>query len=385
MDNSILIVQKKFFTFAEPPHEFVFESGQKLGPLTIAYETYGELNEEKTNGILVVHALTGDSHAAGYYSHNDSKPGWWDNMVGPQKPIDTEKFFVICSNVIGGCMGSTGPASIDPKTNKPFGIRFPFVTIGDMVRAQKRLIDHLGIKKLLAVIGGSMGGMQALEWSVRYPDMVYGVVPIATTAKHSAMAIAFNEVARQAIMSDPNWNYGDYYDKLPPVHGQAVARMIGHITYLSDIALRKKFDRSVQNNISRKNLFETEFRVSSYLRYQGEKFVSRFDANSFLYLTRATDYFNLAQTHGDGSLVKALSKAKAKFLVISFSSDWLYPTYQSKELVKALKKNGLEVNFCEINTDYGHDSFLIPNPKLEALIDGFLDNLYETRVNRGDT
>ncbi len=378
-----MIVKKKFFTFAYPPHEFVFEMGKKLGPLTIAYETYGELNEEKTNGILVLHALTGDSHAAGFYSSEDLKPGWWDNMVGPKKPIDTEKFFVICSNVIGGCMGSTGPASIDPKTNKPFGMRFPFVTIGDMVRAQKRLIDHLGIKKLLAVIGGSMGGMQALEWSVRYPHMVHGVVPIATTAKHSAMAIAFNEVARQAIINDPNWNYGDYYDKLPPIHGQAVARMIGHITYLSDIALRKKFDRSVQDTAYKKNPFDTQFSVSSYLRYQGEKFVNRFDANSFLYLTRATDYFNLAQTHGQGSLVKAFSKAKAKFLVISFSSDWLYPTYQSKELVKALKKNGLEVNFCEIRTDYGHDSFLISNPKLEALVAGFLDNLYETKVKKG--
>lgn len=378
--GSVGVVEKKFFHFAHPPDEFIFENGEKLGPLTIAYETYGELNADKTNAILVLHALTGDSHAAGYYSKDDLKPGWWDNMIGPNKPIDTKKYFVVCSNVIGGCMGSTGPSSIDPRTQKPYGMRFPMVSIGDMVKAQKRLLDYLGIEKILAVIGGSMGGMQALEWSVRYPDMVYGAIPIATTAKHSAMAIAFNEVARQAIMSDPNWNFGDYYGKLPPAHGQAVARMIGHITYLSDVALRKKFDRNINYTKDKKNLFEMEFGVSSYLKYQGEKFVSRFDANSFLYLTRATDYFNLAQTHGDGSLVKALSKAKAKFLVVSFSSDWLYPTHQSKELVKAMKKNGLEVNFCEIKTDYGHDSFLVSNPKLEALIDGFLDNLFEQRA-----
>ncbi|WP_461833629.1 homoserine O-acetyltransferase MetX [Desulfothermus sp.] len=373
--NSVGLVKKQFFTFAEPPNEFIFENGQKLGPITLAYETYGTLNRHKTNCILVLHALTGDSHAAGYYSEDSPTPGWWENMIGPSKAIDTNKFFVVCSNVIGGCMGSTGPGSIDPKTNKPYGLRFPLVTIGDMVRAQKKLIEHLKIDRILAVIGGSMGGMQALEWSVRYPEMVNGAILIATTSKHSAMAIAFNEVARQAIMNDPNWNNGDYYNSVPPVHGQAVARMIGHVTYLSDTALRKKFDRNIQKGFHPTSNFETNFQVSNYLKYQGEKFVNRFDANSFLYLTRATDYFNLAETHGEGSIVLALSKAKAKFLVVSFSSDWLYPTYQSKEMVKAMKKNGIEVNFCEIQIDYGHDSFLVPNPKLSSLVKAFLEKL----------
>ncbi len=375
--NSVGIVEKRFFSFASPPNEFVFENGQRLGPLTLAYETYGRLDDEKKNAILVLHALTGDSHAAGYYSHEEIKPGWWDIMIGPGKPIDTSRYFVVCSNVLGGCMGSSGPSSIDPRTSRPYGLRFPSVTIGDMVRAQKRLIEHLGIGKLLAVIGGSMGGMQVLEWSLRYPEMVEGAIPIATTSRHSAMAIAFNEVARQAIMSDPNWNNGDYYQSLPPVHGQAVARMIGHVTYLSDIALKRKFDRKIRPNSGSSAIFETDFQVSSYLRYQGEKFVNRFDANSFLYLTRATDYFNLAVSHGDGSLVKAFSRASARFLVISFSSDWLYPTYQSKEMVKAMKKNSLEVNFCEIKIDYGHDSFLVPNPKLSMLVGAFLEKLYE--------
>jgi len=374
--NSVGLVKKQFFTFAEPPNEFVFESGQKLGPITLAYETYGTLNRDRTNCILVLHALTGDSHAAGYYIENSQRPGWWENMIGPSKAIDTNKFFVVCSNVIGGCMGSTGPNSIDPKTNRPYGLRFPLVTIGDMVRAQKRLIEHLKIEKLLAVIGGSMGGMQALEWSVRYPEMVNGAILIATTSRHSAMAIAFNEVARQAIMNDPNWNNGDYYNGIPPVHGQAVARMIGHVTYLSEAALKKKFNRNIQKELNSTTIFETNFQISNYLKYQGEKFVNRFDANSFLYLTRATDYFNLAESHGNGSLVLALSKAKAKFLVVSFSSDWLYPTYQSKEMVKAMKKNGLEVNFCEIQIDYGHDSFLVPNPKLSSLVKAFLENLF---------
>ncbi len=375
--NSVGIVEKKFFSFAFPPDEFVFENGQRLGPLTLAYETYGDLNPEGNNAVLVLHALTGDSHAAGYYSPEEIKPGWWDLMIGPGKAIDTSKFFVICSNVLGGCMGSSGPSSLDPHNNRPYGLRFPPVTIGDMVRAQKRLIEYLGIEKLLAVIGGSMGGMQVLEWTLRYPEMVEGAIPIATTSRHSAMAIAFNEVARQAIMSDPNWNNGEYYHSIPPVHGQAVARMIGHVTYLSDIALRKKFDRKINSNRHNTPVFETDFQVSSYLRYQGEKFVNRFDANSFLYLTRATDYFNLASSHGEGSLVRAFSKASSRFLVISFSSDWLYPTYQSREMVKAMKKNSLEVNFCEIQIDYGHDSFLVPNPKLFRLVKAFLEKLYE--------
>jgi len=376
IQGSVGIVEKKYFHFAHPPQEMEFECGQRLGPLTLAYETYGELNRDRTNAVLVLHALTGDSHAAGYYSEQEEKPGWWETMIGPDKGLDTNKYFVICCNVLGGCMGSTGPSSIDPQTGRPYALSFPLVTIGDMVQAQKHLLDHLGIERLLAVIGGSMGGMQALEWSVRYPEMVRAAIPIATTTKHSAMAIAFNEVSRQAIMNDPNWNNGDYYDRSQPHHGQAVARMIGHVTYLSDIALHKKFDRKSGGSSREESGFFTEFPVSNYLRHQGRKFVHRFDANSLLYLSRASDSFNLAQEHGEGSLVQAFSRARCKYLVLSFSSDWLYPTSQSQSMVKAMKKNNITVNFCEINIDYGHDSFLVHNPKQAALVSGFLDQVH---------
>lgn len=391
------LVKKNFFTFATKKQPMYFESGQKLAPITLAYETYGTLSPKQDNAVLVLHALTGDSHAAGYYTPKDPKPGWWEFMVGPGKGIDTNKFFVICSNVLGGCMGSTGPSSIDPETNRPYGLTFPLLTIGDMVQAQKKLIEHLGIEKLLATVGGSMGGMQALEWSVRFPELAQTTVAIATTSKHSAMAIAFNEVARQAIMSDPCWNLGNYYQGSPPEHGQAVARMIGHVTYLSDVALRKKFNPgrkkernfpvigakqpSTQDRVQETSELQAinfsldpEFQVGSYLRHQGQKFVQRFDANSLLYLSRATDCFNLAENHGQGSLAQAFSKAKAKYLIISFSSDWLYPTAQSKELVQAMKKNGLEVTFCELKSDYGHDSFLLPNTRLSQIITRFLQN-----------
>lgn len=373
-EKSVGIVERKEFHFAYPPNEMEFECGIELGPLTLAYETYGELNKDKTNAVLVLHALTGDAHAAGYYSENDPKPGWWDIMVGPNKGIDTNKYFVICSNVLGGCMGSTGPSSINPRTNDYYSLDFPMVTIGDMVQAQKHLIDYLGIERLLTVVGGSMGGMQALEWSVRYPERVKSAIPIATTTQHSATAIAFNEVARQAIINDPNWNNGYYYNGPYPEHGQAVARMIGHITYLSDAALRKKFDRTPKSNREISTDFETNFEVGNYLRYQGKKFVHRFDANSVLYLTKAADYFNLANRYGNSSLAEAFSKTQCSYLVVSFSSDWLYPTYQSKTMVKAMKKNNLDVNFCEIQIDYGHDSFLVHNPKLSSLISGFLSN-----------
>jgi homoserine O-acetyltransferase len=349
------------------------ECGRSLGPLTLAYETYGRLNRERSNAVLVLHALTGDAHAAGNAEDQSHAPGWWEVMIGPGKGIDTNRYFVICSNVLGGCMGSTGPASTDPRTGRPYALNFPMVTIGDMVRAQKKLIDHLGISRLLAVIGGSMGGMQVLEWAVRYPDRVVSAVPIATTTRHSAMAIAFNEVARQAIMKDPNWSQGDYYGHDHPGHGQAVARMIGHVTYLSEQALRKKFDRRLQDRGTFSYDFDSDFQVGSYLQYQGEKFVHRFDANSLLYLTKAADYFDLAEYYGRGSLAQAFSSAQADFLVISFSSDWLYPTAQSKSMVQAMKKNNLQVSFCEIEFDYGHDSFLVPNPPLSQLVSGFLD------------
>jgi homoserine O-acetyltransferase/O-succinyltransferase len=374
--KSVGRVEKKYFIFAEPPDELVLDSKSRIGPLTIAYETYGALNQDQTNVVLVLHALTGDSHAAGYYSENDDKPGWWDNMIGPGKGIDTDKYFVICSNIPGGCMGSTGPSSTNPKTGSPYGLSFPFMTIADMVRAQKALLDHLGIKKILSVIGGSMGGMQVLQWSIQYPEMVVSAIPLATTLRHSALAIAFNEVARQAIITDPNWNYGNYYDGKKPDLGLSVARMIGHITYLSDEALRRKFGRKLQDKDDFSFNFEADFQIESYLRYQGAKFVERFDANSFLYITKAADYFDLTRQNNGGSGIEAFSHATARFLVVSFTSDWLYPTYQSRDMVKAMKKSGRNVSFCEIEAEWGHDAFLIPNLRLTNLIKGFLDSVH---------
>jgi len=371
---SVGLVEKKYFTFAEPPDSMVLESNARLGPITIAYETLGTLNEDKSNVILVLHALSGDSHVAGYYSEEDQKPGWWEIMVGPGKGIDTDKYFVICPNIIGSCMGSTGPSSINPDTGEPYGFDFPVVTIGDMVKAQKALLDHLGIEKILTVVGGSIGGMQVLEWAVRYPGIVFSAIPLATTTRHSALAIAFNEVARQAIMADPNWNMGKYYDADKPNLGLALARMVGHVTYLSDEAMRNKFGRRLQNKGDFSFNFDADFQVESYLRYQGQKFVDRFDANSFLYITKAADYFDLRRQHGGDSEVKAFAKTKAKFLVISFTSDWLYPTYQSKAMVKSMKKNNLDVSFCEIEAEWGHDAFLLPNERLSTLIKGFLDH-----------
>ena len=369
---SVGIVEKQFFTFAMPPDKLKLESKTSIGPVTIAYETCGTLNPGKSNVILVLHALSGDSHMAGYYDPKDTKPGWWDIMVGPGKGIDTDKYFVICSNIIGSCAGSTGPSSINPETNKEYVTLFPHITIGDMVEAQKALIDHLKINSILSLIGGSIGGMQVLEWCVRYPDMVKSAIPLATTTRHSALAIAFNEVARQAIMADPNWNEGHYYSGKKPGMGLAIARMIGHITYLSDESMRLKFGRKLQNSSALSFEFGAEFQVESYLQHQGNKFIERFDANSFLYITKAADYFDLAEQYGSGSLVNAFSKCKSKFLVISYTSDWLYPTYQSKEMVKAMKKNDLDVSFCEIDAQWGHDAFLLPSDRLDNLITGFL-------------
>ena len=372
---SVGLVEKKYFTFANPHNEMILENGSQLGPITLVYETYGTLTPRKNNVILILHALSGDSHVAGYYTEKDSKPGWWDIMVGPGKGIDTNKYFVICSNMLGSCMGSTGPSSTNPETNRPYGIDFPFVTIGDMVSAQKMLLDHLGIQQILSVIGGSIGGMQVLEWCVRYPEMIISAVPLATTTRHSALTIAFNEVARQAIMADPKWNNGDYYSGEKPELGLAIARMVGHITYLSDESMRLKFGRRLQNKKDFSFNFDVDFQVESYLRYQGTKFVERFDANSFLYLTKASDYYDLEQQHGNDSAVKAFSKTNVKFLVVSFTSDWLYPTYQSKTMVKAMKKNGLDVSFCEIEAQWGHDAFLLPNDRLTSLMKGFLERV----------
>lgn len=375
---SVGIVEKKYYTFAGPPDEMVLESGKRLGPVTIAYETCGTLNADKSNVVLVLHALTGNAHVAGYHRTEDDKPGWWETMVGPGKGIDTDKYYVICSNILGSCMGTTGPGSINPKTGQPFGLDFPVITIGDMVKAQKALMDHLGIEHVLSVVGGSVGGMQVLEWCVRYPGMVRSAIPLATTTRHSALAIAFNEVARQAIMADPNWNNGNYYDGKNPDLGLAVARMIGHITYLSDESMRMKFGRKLQDKTDLSYDFGADFQVESYLRYQGSKFVERFDANAFLFITKAADYYDLEKQHGNGSAVQAFSKAAARFLVVSFTSDWLYPTYQSRAIVKALKKNAMDVSFCEIEAEYGHDAFLLPSDRLSSLIRGFLESVCQT-------
>ncbi|MDY6824130.1 MAG: homoserine O-acetyltransferase [Thermodesulfobacteriota bacterium] len=375
---SVGVVERKHYTFADTPDEMVLESGRRLGPVTIAYETCGTLNADKSNAVLILHALTGDAHVAGYHGPDDDKPGWWENMVGPGKGIDTSKYFVVCSNILGSCMGTTGPASINPATGQPYRLEFPVITIGDMVKAQKALMDHLGIKKILAVVGGSVGGMQVLEWCVRYPEMVISAIPLATTTKHSALAIAFNEVARQAIMADPNWNNGDYYDGQKPDLGLAVARMIGHITYLSDESMRMKFGRRLQDKTDLSFDFGGDFQVESYLRHQGSKFVERFDANAFLFITKAADYYDLEKQHGNGSAVRAFSKSTARFLLISFTSDWLYPTYQSKAMVKAMKKNTLDVSFCEIEAEYGHDAFLLPSDRLTSLIRGFLESVCQS-------
>lgn len=372
--NSVGIVEQKSFTLARAT-PLRLESGATLGPITIRYETMGSLNDKGTNAILITHAFSGDAHVAGYYQEDDEKAGWWDNMVGPGKPIDTDTYFVICSNILGGCMGSTGPSSINPDTGVPYGLDFPVVTIGDIVRCQKRLLDHLGIKKILCVIGGSVGGMQVLEWVIRYPDMVVSAIPLATTTRHSALAIAFNEIGRRAIMSDPHFNKGNYYNAKKPDLGLALARMIGHVTYLSDHAMRKKFGRRLQDRETLAFDFDANFQVESYLRYQGSKFTRRFDANSFLYITKAADYYDIKQQHGNGSVVQAFAGVKAKMLVISFTSDWLYPTYQSREMVKAMKKNGIDVSFCEIEAQCGHDAFLVSNDRQTILMRNFIERI----------
>ena len=372
MDNkteSLGIVETKYYTFAQPPNELTLESAQKLGPITIAYETYGQLNKDKSNVILVEHAFSGDAHAAGYLQGED-KPGWWDDMIGPDKAFDTKKYFIVSSNVLGGCKGSTGPSSINPATGKPYGLDFPLITIVDMVEAQKLLLDHLGIDKILCVTGGSMGGMQALQWVASYPDKVLSCIPLATTLKHSPQQIAFDEVGRQSIMADPSWLEGDYYDKGQPQRGLAVARMIGHITYMSDQSMEDKFSRKLKD----KNYsfsFKNDFEVEGYLKYKGDSFVKRFDANSYLYITKAMDYFDLSGK----KLTEKDKKHDIKFLVLSFESDWLYPSYQSREIVKQIRKKYIDVMYCEIKSTYGHDSFLVEVDAQTNLIKHFLEKI----------
>jgi len=367
-DSSVGWVETLYAEFDVLP----LDSGLTLAPLTLAYETYGTLNDERSNAILLLHALSGDAHAAGFHE-GDLKPGWWDMMVGSGRAFDTDKYFMICSNVIGGCRGSSGPSTTDPATGRPYGLRFPVVTVPDMVRAQKLLLEHLGIERLLAVTGGSMGGMQALEWVTTYPEMVASVIPIASTHRHSPMQIAFNEVGRQAIMRDSNWRGGDYYEHDHPDAGLSVARMIGHVTYLSDESMHFKFGRRLRDKEVLGYDFTTDFEVESYLRYQGDVFIRRFDANTYLYITKALDYFDLADGHG--TVVEALREVPAdtRFLVIAFSSDWLYPPYQSKEIVRALKGNGLDTTYVEIHSSFGHDAFLVETDQQTHVIKHFLE------------
>lgn len=355
--KSIKIVETQYFTFAEPPHEFKLESGRPFGPITLAYETYGQLNADKSNAILVMHAFSGNAHAAGFHL-GDKEPGWWDFMIGQGRALDTEKYFIICVNVIGACRGSTGPSSINPKVGKPYGIDFPIVTIEDMVRTQKELIDHLGIQRLHGVIGGSMGGMTALQWVALYPESVECVIPIATTLKHSPQQIAFNEVGRQAIMADPAWNGGNYYEGPFPDKGLAVARMLGHITFMSNDSMEKKFSRRLKDDNSDFK-FSADFEVEGYLQYRGSSFVKRFDANSYLYITKAMDYFDLS----GGKLFKNGDLSHVRFLVLAFKSDWLYPSVQSQEMVKQLKMRHVDATYCESDSTYGHDTFLIEGEK----------------------
>lgn len=382
--GSVGIVKTQHVKFDK---EISLELGEKLGPVTVAYETYGELNKDRSNAILVVHALSGDAHAAGYHTPKDKNPGWWDLMIGPGKPIDTKKYFVICSNFLGGCKGTTGPSSVNPKTKKPYGTSFPVITVSDMVRVQKMLLDHLGIENLASVIGGSMGGMQALEWGIQFPDMPKSIVVIASCPYLSTQAIAFDEVARHAIISDPEWKNGRYYGKKQKkISGLAIARMIGHITYLSEEGMKKKFGRHIQTDaykrfdLSDKFHSGKMFSVESYLIHQGFKFLERFDANSYLYILEAMDEFDIAEKYGNNSLVKALKKVKAETFVVSFTSDWLFPPEQSREIVEALRKNDKDVSYLEVESNYGHDSFLLENKVFEEAIKNFLHHIKTGKV-----
>lgn len=356
----------------------LLDCNKELAPFSVAYQTYGTLNADKTNAILICHALTGDQYVADAHPVT-GKPGWWQNIVGAGKPIDTDRFFVICPNIIGGCMGSTGPASTNPETGKPYGVSFPVITIADMVRAQVRLIDHLGIDQLFSVVGGSMGGMQVLEWAAHHQARVFSAIPIATAAWHTSQNIAFHEVGRQAVMADPEWCGGNYHahGKVPK-NGLAVARMAAHITYLSEDALHSKFGRNLQEGSALTFSFDADFQVESYLRHQGSTFVDRFDANSYLYITRAMDYFDLAQEHGD-VLANAFAGTKTRFCVVSFTSDWLYPTRESREIVQALNAVAANVSFVEIESNKGHDAFLLDENVFFDTVRGFLDSAAKKR------
>jgi homoserine O-acetyltransferase len=378
--NSIGIVETKTIRVVEPERTLKLECGKKLAPIDVAYETYGELNDAGDNAILICHALSGNAHVASINSPDDSKPGWWDVMVGPGKGIDTDKYFVICSNFLGGCSGTTGPSSINPESGKPYGLEFPIITIADMVKVQKLLLDKLGIKGLLAVIGGSIGGMQVLQWSIAYPDFIKAAIPIATTSHLGAQSIAFDAVGRNAIVADSNFTDGQYTNGNGPDRGLAIARMIGHITYLSEQGMREKFGRELRNSHSYSYDFNSEFAVETYLDHQGQSFVGRFDANSYLYITKAADYFDLGKDYG--SLKNAFAKTSCRFLVISFSSDWLFTPAQSRDIVDALLANNKDVSYCDISSPYGHDAFLLEPETLGSFISDFLQATYRPQQKK---
>jgi len=370
-ENSVGLVQTQTVRLVDTHAPFELTCGEKIAPIDVAYEVYGQLNDARDNAVLICHALSGNAHAAGYNSSDDRKPGWWDEMIGPNKAVDTNKYYVICSNFLGGCAGTTGPSSVNPATGKCYGLDFPIITIADMVRVQKLLVDKLGIEQLLAVIGGSIGGMQALQWAVEYPNLMKAVMPLATTSHLGAQSIAFDAVGRNAILGDQNFADGQYHDKPGPDKGLAIARMIGHITYLSEEGMRRKFGRELRAADRYNYDLNSEFSVETYLDYQGQSFVERFDANSYLYITKASDYFDLEKEHG--SLENAFAKIEARFLVVSFTSDWLFTPAQSEAMVNALVANGKDVSYCSIESGYGHDAFLLEADTLGHLISGFLD------------
>lgn len=371
LQTGIDLVERQSVTWDEP---LPLDSGASLAPFTLAYEAYGELNATRDNAILILHALSGDAHVAGRHHPSDRKPGWWDGLVGPGRAFDTDRYFVICSNVIGSCMGSTGPSSIDPDTGRPYGARLPVITIGDMVRAQARLLDHLGIERLHAVAGGSMGGFQALEWATAYPERVNGVIAIASSARSSPQTIAWNSIGRRAIMSDPRWRGGDYYDQETPFDGLALARMIGHVTYLSEPSLEAKCGRRMLHSADGPQFtLESEFQIESYLDYQGATFNERFDANAYLYITKAMDYWDLPGRYG--SLEAAFARSQSSFLLLSFSGDWLYPPGESQAIAAALQRVNRPVSHITIQSEAGHDAFLLEHDVQGSMIEAFLDTL----------
>ena len=381
LNNSVGIVETKTVRVVEADKPMKLQCGEVLAPIDVAYETYGKLNEAGDNVILICHALSGNAHVSGYNSTEDKKPGWWDIMVGPDKGIDTNRYFVICSNFLGGCSGTTGPSDINPATGKPYGIDFPMITIADMVDVQKLLLDKLGVKQLLTIIGGSMGGMQVVQWAIAYPDFVKSVIVVASTTRLSSQSIAFDAVGRNAILADSNFADGQYHNQEGPAQGLAIARMIGHITYLSEESMRQKFGRELQNAGDYNYDFNSEFAVETYLDYQGQSFVERFDANSYLYITKAMDYFDLAKEFG--TLHKAFAPATCRFLVVSFASDWLFTPAQSEEIVNALAAGGKDVSYCDIDSRYGHDAFLLEPKKLGTLMSGFIQATHYQINNPG--